>query len=163
MNSKAPLERVQPETKNMKYLSLFLLSAMLFFASCSKGPKPIDFGHENCHHCKMLIADPKFGAEAVSKTGKTIKYDAAECLILDLKGGGIDEEKMADYYVIAFDKPRKLIDAAEATFLISPNVPSPMGAYLSAFSSRESAEAMKKEKGGELYSWEQVRKKIAEN
>ena len=111
----------------------------------------------------MLIADPKFGAESVSKTGKTFKYDAVECLILDLKGGGIEEKKMADYYVIAFDRPGKLIDATEATFLISPNVPSPMGAYLSAFSSRESAEAMKKEKGGELYSWEQVRKKIAEN
>ncbi len=147
----------------MKYLPLFLLSATWFFTSCSKGPKPIDFGHENCHHCKMLIADPKFGAEAVSKTGKTFKYDAVECLILDLKSAGIEEEKMADYYVIAFDKPATLIHASEATFLISPNVPSPMGAYLSAFSSRESAEAVEKEKGGTLYSWEEVRKKIAEN
>lgn len=147
----------------MKYLSLFLLSSMLIFSSCSKGPKPIDFGHENCHYCKMLIADPKFGAEAVSKTGKVFKYDAVECLIMDLKSGGIEKDKMADYYVITFDKPGTLIPASEATFLISQKLPSPMGAYLSAFSSRESAEAKSREKGGELYSWEEVRKKITGN
>ncbi len=162
MNLKAASEKEAPEKKNMKFLSLFLLSAALIFSSCSKGPQPIDFGRENCHHCKMLIADPKFGAEALSKTGKTFKYDAVECLILDLTGGGIEEEKMAGYYVIAFDKPAELIHVSEATFLISPNVPSPMGAYLSAFSSRASAEAMRQEKGGALYSWEEVRKKIAE-
>jgi len=144
----------------MKY-ALMLIFPILVFSSCSKGPKPIDFGHANCHYCKMLIADPKFGAEAVSKTGKIYTYDAAECLIMDLESGGIDEQKMADYYVIAFDQPRTLIHVEDATFLISPDLPSPMGAFLSAYSSREAAKKMQEKYGGTIYNWEEVREMVA--
>ncbi len=140
----------------MKY-RLLLIIPLLILSSCSKGPKPIDFGHENCHYCKMLIADPKFGAEAVSKTGKTYTYDAIECLIMDLQSGGIDEQKMAEFYTIAFDQPRTLINVNEAIFLISPNLPSPMGAYLSAYSSRQAAKKMQNEYGGSIYTWKEVR------
>ena len=46
--------------------------------------------------------------------------------------------------------------STKATFLISENVPSPMGAFLSAFKNKVDAEKIQSEKGGELYSWEKL-------
>jgi copper chaperone NosL len=51
-------------------------------------------------------------------------------------------------------EPEALIDATKATFLISKNIPSPMGAYLSAFKTKAEAEKIQAEKEGKLYSWE---------
>ena len=39
-----------------------------------------------------------------------------------------------------YTEPEALIDATPATFLISENIPSPMGAYLSAFENLSDAE-----------------------
>ena len=50
-------------------------------------------------------------------------------------------------------EPEVLIDATQATFLISENIPSPMGAFLSAFKDKTDAEKVQKEKKGTLYSW----------
>jgi len=59
-----------------------------------------------------------------------------------------------------YSNPGELIAAETATFLISEGVPSPMGAFLSAFSDKGNAEAVKSESGGELFDWQAVRKQI---
>tara|TARA_R110002049_G_scaffold308273_1_gene511561 strand:- start:388 stop:624 length:237 start_codon:yes stop_codon:yes gene_type:complete len=53
-------------------------------------------------------------------------------------------------------EPEALIDATKATFLISENIPSPMGAFLSAFKTEEDAQNMQTKKSGTLYSWEEL-------
>ena len=50
----------------------------------------------------------------------------------------------------------ELIDATKATFIISKNLPSPMGGFLSGVSSKEEAETLQKEKEGTLYSWNEL-------
>ena len=40
--------------------------------------------------------------------------------------------------------------------IASENVPSPMGAFLSAFKKKEDALALKNDKGGEIYSWTEL-------
>ena len=59
-----------------------------------------------------------------------------------------------------FTNPEELIDATQATFLISKNVPSPMGAFLSAFKNKEDAIKLQAEKDGEIYSWESLLEKF---
>ncbi len=58
---------------------LFLL-LLLLLNSCSKGPKPIEYGSDNCDYCRMLITDPKFGTEFINDKGKVYKFDSVECL-----------------------------------------------------------------------------------
>ena len=53
-----------------------------------------------------------------------------------------------------YTEPEALIDATKATFLISENIPSPMGAFLSAFKNKSDAQKFQAEKGGVLYTWE---------
>lgn len=140
-----------------------LLLILILATGCSRGPKPIDFGNELCHFCKMTISDPKFGAEIITTTGKAYKFDAAECMIWQMEEGSIPAEKVHQQYVIAYDEPTQLIPVAEAHFMITEQQPSPMGAFLSAYSDKSTAENAAKEKGGQLYSWDEVQSRIEKN
>ena len=46
--------------------------------------------------------------------------------------------------------------AKEATYLVSKEIKSPMGANLSGFTSKEQALSTQNERGGELYSWNEL-------
>ncbi|MFC3880556.1 nitrous oxide reductase accessory protein NosL [Algoriphagus namhaensis] len=144
----------------MKNLTLWLLlsSAYLLF-SCNTGPQAIQYGSEGCHYCKMTIVDKIHGAELVSDKGKVFKFDAAECMVNFFE----DEPHfaMSGAYTNYYEQPEELLLVEEATFLISPNLPSPMGAFLTAFRQREVAEQVKAEKGGYLFSWEELKRELS--
>ncbi len=135
--------------KTLKILvTLLFLSA---FLSCQVGPQPIEYGLDGCYFCKMTIVDKVHAAEVVTQKGKVYKFDAIECMIHF--STEFDTSQIKLYLSNDFMNPNTLIDATRATFLISENIPSPMGAYLSAFSTRVEAEKMQNAEGGELYDW----------
>ncbi len=142
---------------NFKLLILFISSFILL--SCKVEPKPINYGDDHCHFCDMTVVDKTHAAELTTKKGKSYVYDAIECMGNDLKQKN-NEDKMAFILVANYDKPGDLIDAKSATFLISKKIKSPMGAYLSAFSSKEIAEKYQNDNGGELYSWTELKSKL---
>lgn len=131
------------------YLTLALL---LLFLSCNVSPKPVEYGSDGCHFCKMTIVDKVHAAEIVTKKGKVYKFDASECMINFMKD--FDTSEIELYLSNNYTEPETLIDATKATFLISENIPSPMGAFLSAFKNKVDAEKFQAEKGGDLYTWE---------
>tara|TARA_R110000868_G_scaffold60556_3_gene184813 strand:- start:2040 stop:2438 length:399 start_codon:yes stop_codon:yes gene_type:complete len=131
---------------------------MLIFSSCSISPKPIVYGSDGCHFCSMTIVDKQHASEFVTKKGKSYKFDASECMLNSLKE--MDKSSVALFLVNDYDAPGDLIDAAKATYLISTNIPSPMGAYLSAFETMEAAEKAKAIHKGELFTWEQIQQRI---
>jgi len=110
----------------------------------------------SCAHCKMDVKDKLHKAEATIKE-KTLHFDAIECLINYLKTkkeSDFSSLKVADYTT------GELINAAQATFLKSKAIPSPMRAYLSAFKSKEVAQEVANKKGGQLYSWKSIKEKF---
>lgn len=141
--------------KQFIYVSIFI---MLIFSSCSISPKPIVYGSDGCHFCSMTIVDKQHASEFVTKKGKSYKFDASECMLNSLKE--MDKSSVALFLVNDYDAPGDLIDAAKATYLISTNIPSPMGAYLSAFETMEAAEKAKAIHKGELFTWEQIQQRI---
>ena len=134
--------------KHTLYLLLFLL------VGCRAKPQPIAYGEDACHFCKMTIVDKVHAAEVVTQKGKVYKFDATECMINFRKD--FETESIALYLSNNFTQAEELIDATEATFLISENVPSPMGAFLSAFKNKTDAEGILQEKGGQLYTWDEL-------
>jgi copper chaperone NosL len=133
----------------MKKLLLVLFSVLLL--ACSPSPKPINYGMDKCDFCRMTIVDPQFAAELVTDKGKVHKFDAIECM---LQYQQTEEEKQfALFLVNDYLQEGKLQPAEVCTYLISPDLPSPMGANLSAFSDRTMAEHYREQKGGDLYSW----------
>ncbi|MCX2762301.1 nitrous oxide reductase accessory protein NosL [Aquimarina muelleri] len=146
-------------SKNKVKKSVFtLFSFALVFTSCNTGPKAIDYGTDSCYFCQMTIVDKLHAAEIITKKGKVYKFDATECMINNLKD--IDTATIDMYLSVDYTNPEILIDATKATFLISKNIPSPMGAYLSTFKHKEDAISKKKEKGGEIYTWKELQIKL---
>ena len=142
--------------KTLKTLTTLVVLGLLW--SCNISPKPIEYGQDACHFCKMTIVDKIHAAEVVTTKGKVYKFDATECMIHFMDE--FDTSTIALYLSNNFTNPEELIDATQATFLISKNVPSPMGAFLSAFKNKEDALKLQTKKDGEVYSWESLIKKF---
>ncbi|UII80418.1 nitrous oxide reductase accessory protein NosL [Flagellimonas sp. CMM7] len=137
-----------------QYFIVFGFTLMLLASSCTIGPKPINYGSDGCHFCKMTIVDKQHAAEFVTKKGKVFKFDAAECMMNHLSE--IDETTVSLFLVNDYNTPGELIDATKATYLISKNIPSPMGEYLTAFEIKEIAEKAQADNEGELFTWEEL-------
>ena len=138
-------------------LPLGLICLLLTVASCEVKPVPINYGTDSCQFCKMTIVDRQHDAQYVTKKGKQFKFDAVECMLNDLSENG--KEHLALLLVSDYANPGKMTDAIQATYLISEEIKSPMGANLSSFAQKEDAERTMKSHGGELYSWEEMLRK----
>jgi len=137
---------------------IFILSGIviLLTTSCSIKPKKIEYGKDACYYCKMNIVEKTHAAEIVTKKGKDFKYDAIECLLNDIEDR--DRDKIALFLVTDYMTPEKLINAENATFLISKTIKSPMGANLSAFENKEDALTYIIEENGTIYNWSELQK-----
>ena len=136
----------------LKHYSIIIITLMFF--SCNVSPQPIEYGSDGCHFCKMTIVDKVHAAEVVTKKGKVYKFDATECMVNFMEE--FDTSEIALFLSNNYLEPESLIDATKATFLISENIPSPMGAFLSAFKTKDDAVKTQLEKGGDLYTWEEL-------
>lgn len=126
-------------------------------SSCTVEPVPINYGQDACHSCKMNIVDRQHAAEIVTTKGKAYKYDAIECMMQDLNNW--EEEDIAFFLITDYSTPGELVDARKGSYLISENLPSPMGANLTGFESQEAAKLVHQEKEGTLFSWEELKEK----
>ena len=138
--------------QRLKHFSFVAL--LLVLTSCNFSPQAIDYGSDGCHFCKMTIVDKVHAAEIVTNKGKVYKFDASECMINFMKDFDASEVKL--YLTNIYTEPEILVDATKATFLISKNVPSPMGAFLTAFKTKEDANKVQEEKEGTLYTWNEL-------
>jgi len=135
-----------------KLVILFLVLQVLI--SCSIEPSDIDYGKDACHYCKMTIVETTHAAQIVTKKGKPHKYDAIECLLNDFENR--EEKDIALFLVTDYLTPKKLIDAKTATYLISEEIQSPMGANLSAFEFKENADKYAKNDKDKIFDWTEI-------
>ncbi|HOJ07428.1 MAG TPA: nitrous oxide reductase accessory protein NosL [Ignavibacteriaceae bacterium] len=108
-----------------KYIFYVLITILLI--GCSKEPKPISYGEDECEFCKMLVMDKRYGSEMVTDKGKIYFFDSIECLV-----GYLENQKMtkADYHslwVSNYSDPGNIIDAEKAIYLKNDSLRSPMG------------------------------------
>lgn len=144
-----------------KSLKLFLGTIILLLTiSCKVAPEPIEFGKDQCSFCKMNIVDKMHASQFVTAKGKQFKFDAIECMVNYIDQN--NEDKIALLLVADYGKPGEMTDAETATFLITPAIKSPMGANLSAFSSKNIAEEIQQKNLGEIYTWETINQKLSD-
>lgn len=141
----------------MKNHHPIFLILLLFLASCAIEPQPINYGQDACHYCKMNIVDSQHAAQFVTEKGKCYKFDAIECMLNQMKE--FDEAPIALYLVSDYSNPGELTDATTATYLISDAIPSPMGAFLTAFETQEKAVLTHEETNGLLLGWNKLKAK----
>jgi copper chaperone NosL len=133
--------------------------ASTFISSCSaQGPSPIQFGKDECTHCKMTLTDQKFGAEIITTTNKVYKYDDVNCLVNYLKAYPEIGKKVISIYLVDYSKTGNFVLANEAFFLYSDEIRSPMGSAIAAFSTSNDRDEIKKKLTlSESLAWEKVK------
>ena len=134
---------------------LFLL---LSFSSCSSGPEAIKIGRDNCYFCKMTISDNRFGAEVITKKGKTYKFDDAHCLLSFLQSKIVAQKEIAEVYFTDFTGKHELVKAGQAFLLKSESFQSPMNGNLAAFSVADSMKKIAAQYRATAVSWDQLNK-----
>ncbi|MEZ4773215.1 MAG: nitrous oxide reductase accessory protein NosL [Bacteroidia bacterium] len=141
----------------MKYF--LTISVIVIFCACQPKAQEINYGSDACHFCKMTIVDKQHASQLVTSKGKAYVFDSVECMIHYRQISS--PETFLFTLVSDYTQPGILIPAEISTFLITPDIPSPMGANLSAFESRSAAMKLVDERSGELFTWTEIQKKLA--
>lgn len=142
----------------MKKYFILITTFCLILTSCNSTPKEMAYGSDSCHFCSMTVVDKQHAAQFMTNKGRSYVFDASECMLNHLKE--IDPSTVALYLVNDYNAPGKMIDATQATYLISKNIPSPMGEYLTAFASDEAALNAQLANKGELYTWAELKERF---
>ncbi|MBK9939778.1 MAG: nitrous oxide reductase accessory protein NosL [Chitinophagaceae bacterium] len=137
---------------------VLLLSFVM--AACSAKTEPFKYGKDNCYFCKMGIVDPKFGGEVVTKKSKVYKFDDLVCMVRFLQSGTLNEEEIAKKVIINYENKDEFLDVSKTVFWTSPELRSPMGSNTAAFSSQQAADKAKAGKEGQIFTWDELYKKI---
>ena len=138
----------------MNIKNLFTFSFLLaLLVSCSNEPRPIAYGEDLCHHCKMMLMDPKYGAEVVTEKGKIFIFDDANCLISFLEDPQTNSSSIKDILVVDYQNPGILLDASTSFYLKSEEFRTPMNSQVIAFSHYDSLKNFKKNTGGVYLAW----------
>ena len=132
---------------------IFIAGLATILTSCSVEPRPIQYGEDACHHCKMTLMDKKFGAEIVTKKGKIYTFDDANCLLSFYNSGEVPSDEFSHKLVVDFANPTNLIEADKAFYLKSAKIQSPMASQVAAFESEEKMKSAKEELGGIYLVW----------
>lgn len=142
------------KTKNLTIFGVILL----LFSACNIEAEKINYGSDACHFCKMTIVDQQHAAQYVTQKGKQFKYDAIECLLNELSETGSDNVGIV--LISDYINPGVMTDAKSATYLISEEIKSPMGAFLSGFSQENQAKEFVKSDNDTIYSWHAIKEKF---
>ncbi|MDP3472457.1 MAG: nitrous oxide reductase accessory protein NosL [Algoriphagus sp.] len=134
-----------------RYLSIFAL--LVFLASCSADPRPIAYGQDGCHHCKMTLMDPKFGAELVTDKGKVFVFDDVNCMLQYMDSEDGKSQMYKHILVIDYLNPGVLLDANYAFYLKSEEFKTPMASQIVAFPDYELLKEYKNKTGGVYLAW----------
>ncbi|MGB2703264.1 MAG: nitrous oxide reductase accessory protein NosL, partial [Chitinophagaceae bacterium] len=62
--------------------------------------------------------------------------------------------------IINYEKENEFLDVSKTVFWTSPELRSPMGSNTAAFSSRQAADKVKAGKEGQVFTWDELYKKI---
>ena len=140
----------------MKIKNLLLISFLaVFFNSCSKGPKPIEFGVDNCDHCKMNISDNRYGAELVTQKGRIYKFDDMYCMKVFIQDQIVAQNQIHSLWLVDFNGTEKLISAEKSFLLHNPELKSPMGSNTAAFMTEETRKKQFNENSGTMLLWQE--------
>ncbi|MGJ7033280.1 nitrous oxide reductase accessory protein NosL [Niabella hirudinis] len=144
----------RPKRKKPQALATaFLVVAVLFSSCADNAPQPVLLNRDACDFCKMTIADGRFAAELITKTGRVYKFDDLDCMLHYIEEKG--DQSTSKFYVADFTKDNVLIEATAAWFIHNDALKSPMGGNIAAFSTKDDATKEAAGDGG-VMDWAQL-------
>jgi copper chaperone NosL len=119
------------------FAGLLLFGARAAAQPAAPEARPVAIGDDRCPACGMAVVDARFAAQARTEGGRTLVYDAIECLAdhLNAHAGPVPAVAaawLADR-VASTQEVSAWWPADEATLLHHPRLRTPMGGGLAAF------------------------------
>ena len=146
-----------------KFKSSYSMSAIIAIvsissmSSCTTKPEAIVIGKDQCCFCKMVVSDPKFGAEIVTVKGRNYKFDDIHCVLSFVNSKILDVKEIKDIYLTDFESAdHGLIKATEAALIQSEKLNSPMNGNIAAIGDTHSIQKLIEEYQGTSVSWNQL-------
>lgn len=134
---------------------------LLAAAACATpGPRPLAFGAEQCSHCHMTLADPRYAGQLVTTTGKVLPFDDVGCLATFVATGGLAAGEIHSVWFHDFARPDSLLDGRAAVFLQHDSIRTPMDFGLVALRRGAAADSLAAATGGRLLTWDQVLERV---
>jgi copper chaperone NosL len=133
------------------------LSMFALVSACSSGrPDAIVYDADQCAYCRMEISDPRFGAELVTRRGRTVKFDSIECLLTFYKQAASAND-VSSVWVSDFRHPGTLIIVASANFVDIGVGRAPMGRGWAAVASIKDAAQLGITDVGAIKRWSDLK------
>lgn len=139
-----------------KMANAAIVILMVAMVSCQSGPQPIAYGKDICTECKMTIMDKRFGSEIITKKGKVFKFDDIHCLIRSKNNNLVKAEDISKVLVVDFEQNDQFLEVQSLSWVLSPQLKSPMLGNAAAFSNRVSAEKLAGQTDGKILEWDSL-------
>lgn len=133
-----------------------LLLGMLMAACSDPAPRRVAYGQELCEYCHMTIADPRFGGQLITRTGRIYVFDDARCLAAFVSEQKVSAKDIGSVWVNDFLAPEHLIEAAGAAYLETDSTHTPMSSGLIAIPPGPGLDSLRARLGGRLLAWGDV-------
>jgi copper chaperone NosL len=117
-----------------------LLAALLATACASEaGPPVVHWGVDECAHCHMILAEPRFAAVARGPAGEEARFDDLGCLVTWAAGAQAQGPEAPRWELWAHDAAGEGWLPVDRAHFTAGRVASPMGSGLRAWSSADAA------------------------
>ncbi len=136
---------------------LFFLFASALMPGCASNQNSvpeITYGFDSCGQCGMTIDDPRFSSVYVTASGHVHKFDDIGCMLRHVKKNKA-RQSIKKLFVSDF-KEKTFIDGLQSTYVTGAEISTPMNYHIIAATSKEAAEALRKQYGGALVSYEKL-------
>ncbi len=142
----------------MTRLAILVVLALVVSGCASSvdasGPPEIVYGRDLCVECGMLITEPRFAA-AYWVDGEARRFDdIGNMLAHGIEQGEIEVDSQS---VWVHDYEHEVwLSADDAHYVHAPGLATPMGWGLVAVETRDRADLLAAERGGEVLTWPQL-------
>lgn len=131
-----------------------LATCFALVACTPEKPQPIKLNYDNCVHCKMTIADGKFGCEMFNPKGRCYKFDDLKCLFAYRQAN--TQTAFESFFVHDYTQNKVLINAETAFYVEAAALKSPMAGNVAAFGDKESAKQYAQQQNTTVKNWNEV-------
>ena len=130
------------------------MMSVAWLAGCGGGPPEIAWNTDACDFCRMTISERQYAAAATTAAGRTVRFDAIECLAGWVKAQPREPRAI---WVTNAEAPGTLIPVDHARFFRSMSGHSPMGKGFIAVAATRDLPQMAAKYGEGPLSWDQIR------